>query len=40
MSEPVRTDRAACEGEMFRLLTENVLDYALFIVDPGRRVLS
>ena len=35
-----RPDRAAWEGEMFRLLAENVLDYALFIVDPHRHVLS
>src|SRR5262245_55033185 len=40
MAEQGRTDRAAWEGEMFRLLAENVLDYALFIVDPQRHVLS
>ncbi len=40
MDEQGRTDRAAWEGEMFRLLAENVLDYALFIVDPHRHVLS
>ena len=33
-------DRAAWEGEMFRLLVENVLDYAVFIVDPHRHVLT
>ncbi len=31
---------AAWEGEMFRLLAENVKDYALFVVDPHRHVLS
>src|SRR5436305_8289875 len=40
MAEEGRTDRAAWEGEMFRLLAENVLDYAVFIVDPHRHVLS
>ena len=40
MAEELQTDRAAWEGEMFRLLAENVLDYALFIVDPHRHVLS
>src|ERR671932_2903390 len=40
MAEQSRTDRAAWEGEMFRLLAENVLDYALFIVNSHRHVLS
>ncbi|HJT76464.1 MAG TPA: PAS domain S-box protein, partial [Gemmataceae bacterium] len=31
---------AAWEGRMFRLLAENVQDYALFVVDPARHVLS
>jgi PAS domain S-box-containing protein len=30
----------AWEGEMFRLLAENVQDYALFVVDPQGHVLS
>jgi PAS domain S-box-containing protein len=30
----------AWEGEMFRLLAEHVQDYALFVVDPRRHVLS
>ena len=32
--------RADQEGELFRLLVENVEDYAIFIVDPQRRVQS
>src|ERR671910_66659 len=28
----------AWEGEMFRLLVENVKDYAIFVVDPDRHV--
>src|SRR5690348_15371439 len=40
MAEQGQADRAAWEGEMFRLLAENVKDYALFIVDPQRHVLS
>ncbi len=40
MTEQGRTDRAVWEGQMFRLLAENVQDYALFIVDPQRHVLS
>ena len=35
-----RDDRAAWEAEMFRLLAENVRDYAIFLVDPTRHVLS
>src|SRR4051812_15999813 len=31
---------AAWEAEMFRLLAENVRDYAIFVVDPHRHVLS
>src|SRR6266545_3262106 len=40
MDDQGRADRAAWEGEMFRLLAENVLDYAVFIVGPDRRILS
>ena len=40
MSEQRRADRAAREGEMFRLLAENVKDYAIFVVGPHRHVLS
>ena len=40
MDEQGRADRAAWEGEMFRLLAENVLDYGIFVVDPHRHVLS
>ncbi len=34
-----RTDGAAWEAEMFRLLAENVRDYALFLLDPQGHVL-
>jgi PAS domain S-box-containing protein len=34
MVEQGRADRAAWEGELFRLLVENVRDYAIFVVDP------
>lgn len=34
MVEQGRSDRAAWEGELFRLLIENVRDYAIFVVDP------
>ncbi len=40
MIEHRREDRAAREGELFRLLVENVLDYAIFIVDAGGIVRS
>jgi len=40
MGEQGQADRAAWEGEMFRLLAENVLDYAIFIVGPDRHVRS
>jgi PAS domain S-box-containing protein len=40
MAERGKQDRAAWEGEMFRLLAENVKDYAIFVVDPHRHVLS
>jgi len=33
MVEQRRPDRAAWEGELFRLLVENVHDYAIFVVD-------
>ena len=34
MAEQGEIDRAAGEGELFRLLVENVQDYAIFGVDP------
>jgi PAS domain S-box-containing protein len=40
MAEHGRAGRAEWEAEMFRLLAENVVDYAVFVVDPHRRVLS
>src|SRR3954454_24970401 len=40
MAENGRPQDAAWEGEMFRLLAENVRDYAIFVVDPHRHVLS
>jgi PAS domain S-box-containing protein len=33
MADQGWADRAAREGEMFRLFVENVVDYAIFIVD-------
>src|SRR3954470_11044692 len=33
MAEHQKEDRAAIEGELFRLLVENVVDYAIFVVD-------
>ena len=35
MDEQRREDRAGSEAELFRLLVENVVDYAIFIVDAG-----
>jgi PAS domain S-box-containing protein len=40
MAEQGQTERAAWEGEMFRLLAENVRDYAIFVVNPHRHILS
>src|SRR4051794_18400475 len=40
MAEQGQADRAAWEGEMFRLLAENVKDYAIFVVDENRHILS
>src|SRR5436309_3252259 len=40
MAEKARPQDAAWEGEMFRLLAENVKDYAIFVVDPHRHILS
>jgi PAS domain S-box-containing protein len=40
MGEQAGADRAAWEAEMFRLLAENVKDYAIFVVDPHRHVLT
>ena len=34
MAEQRTAERAAWEGELFRLLVENVQDYAIFVVDP------
>jgi len=34
MAEQGREDRSSTEGELFRLLVENVVDYAIFVVDP------
>lgn len=35
-----RDEQTSWEGEMYRLLVENVQDYAIFIIDTERRVLS
>ena len=40
MAEQRPAEQTAWEGEMFRLLAENVKDYAIFIVDPHRHILS
>ncbi len=40
MNEHQQTIREATEGELFRLLVENVKDYAIFVVDPGGRIRS
>src|SRR4051794_12571764 len=40
MSEQIEANQESEEGELFRLLVENVLDYAIFVVDPKRHVLS
>ncbi|WP_439632295.1 hybrid sensor histidine kinase/response regulator [Gemmata sp.] len=40
MGDQGSTDRAAWEAEMFRLLAENVTDYAIFVVDPHRHIRS
>src|SRR3954449_2892761 len=40
MADQERRENTAWEGEMFRLLAENVQDYAIFIVDPQRHVLT
>ena len=40
MSEQHHGDEAASEGELFRLLVENVRDYAIFVIDPEGRVRS
>ncbi len=34
MAEQPGADRAEWEGELFRLLVENIQDYAIFVVDP------
>ncbi|HVK19454.1 MAG TPA: PAS domain S-box protein, partial [Fimbriiglobus sp.] len=38
MSQPQRESWKATEADLFRLLVENVRDYAIFIVDPQGRV--
>src|SRR6476620_9915095 len=39
--KPVQqTNSAQHEGELFRLLVENVRDYAIFVIDPEGRVES
>ncbi len=42
LTPPSRTgrERRRWEGEMFRLLAENVKDYAIFITDPEGRVVT
>jgi PAS domain S-box-containing protein len=40
MTEAQKTIQEATEGELFRLLVENVKDYAIFVVDPEGRVQS
>lgn len=40
MSEQEQADRAAWEGELFRLLVENVKDYAIFVIDENGLILS
>jgi len=40
MTERQPTARAEREGELFRLLAENVQDYAIFVVDTRGRVAS
>ena len=40
MADQQRDERAAWEGELFRLLVRNVRDYAIFVVDPEGLVRS
>jgi two-component system, cell cycle sensor histidine kinase and response regulator CckA len=40
MNEQQQTSREAAEGELFRLLVENVHDYAIFVLDTSGRVQS
>ena len=40
MAERREADRAAGDGELFRLLVENVVDYAIFVVDAEGLVRS
>lgn len=40
MSQPQREGWKESEAELFRLLVENVKDYAVFVVDPQGRVQS
>src|SRR5687767_4225954 len=40
MTPPQRESWKESEGELFRLLVENVKDYAIFVIDPQGRVQS
>src|ERR1700682_1177588 len=40
MADHQLTIQEATEGELFRLLVENVKDYAIFVMDPEGRVRS
>ena len=40
MNEHQKAMRQATEAELFRLLVENVIDYAIFVLDPDGRVRS
>src|SRR5215203_3614807 len=40
MTERPQKTQDAREGELFRLLVENVKDYAIFVIDPEGRVES
>src|SRR4051812_17064424 len=40
MPNTERTRRHGQEGELFRLLVENVKDYAIFVLDPDGRVAT
>ena len=40
MTQHQQTIRDATEGDLFRLLVENVKDYTIFVLDPEGRVRS
>ena len=40
MADREQKASAAREGELYRLLVENVKDYAIFVIDPEGRVES